>query len=94
MGPLGFLTGVVLGSAGSIVTVLAMILIVYLLISADHPAVLEEYAGLTRALLLFGSLTIVSAVAFLGLQRHTRWRWVAQGAMWFALLGVGWLYWP
>jgi hypothetical protein len=91
---MGFLTGVVLGSAGSIATVLAMILVIYLMISGDHPQVMEEYAGLLRALLLFVGLTAVSAVAFLGLQRRTGWRVSAQLAMWLSLLAVGWYYWP
>lgn len=94
MGPLGFLTGVVLGSAGSIAVVLGMILVIYLMIASDHPRVLEEYSGLVQALALFSVLTAVSAVAFLGLQRRSGWRWVAQGAMWLAFAGIGFFYWP
>lgn len=94
MGPLGFLTGVVLGSAVSIAVVLGMILVIYLMLATDHPRVLEEYGGLVQALVLFSILTAASAVAFLGLQRRTGWRWVAQGAMWLAFLGIGFYYWP
>lgn len=94
MGPLGFLTGVVLGSAVSIAVVLGMILVIYLMIATDHPRVLDEYSGLVKALVLFGILTAVSAIAFLGLQRRASWRWVAQGAMWLAFLGIGYFYWP
>ena len=94
MGPLGFLTGIVLGSAVSIVVVLSMVLVIYLLISVDHPRVMEEYGGLIRAILLFAGLTAVSALAFRALQRGSRWRWMAQGAMWVALCLIGWSYWP
>ncbi len=64
MGPLGFLTGVVLGSAVSIAGVLAMVLIVFLAVSSDHPALLEEYAPLLRGIVLFGILAAVGGVAF------------------------------
>lgn len=94
MGPLGFLTGVVLGSAASISGVLAMVLIVFLAVSSDHPALLQEYGPLLRAIVLFGVLAAVSGAAFFGLQRHRSWRWAAQGVMWATLAGVAWSYWP
>ena len=94
MGPLGFLTGVVLGSAVSIAVVLTMVLVIYLLISFDHPRVLDEYAELVRAVIMFSVLTAAAAVAFLALQRHSRWRWLAQGTMWSVLCVIGWTYWP
>lgn len=94
MGPLGFLTGVVLGSAASISGVLAMVLIVFLVVSSDHPALLQEYAPLVRAVLLFGVLAAISGLAFVGLQKNRPWRWLAQAAMWAALAGIAWSYWP
>lgn len=94
MGPLGFLTGIVLGSAVSVVTVLTMVLAVYLVISPDHPRVMDEYPGLLRAILLFAGLTAVAAVAFRTLQRRSRWRGLAQAAMWGTLCLIGWSYWP
>lgn len=94
MGPLGFLTGVVLGSAASIALVLGMVLVIFLAVSPDHPALLEEYAYLVLAVLRFGVLAAVAAAAFAGLQKKLRWRWVAQGAMWLALAAIGWSYWP
>ena len=94
MGPLGFLTGIVLGSAASISGVLAMVLIVFLVVSSDHPALLQEYAPLIRAVLLFGVLAAISAVAFAGLQKNRPWRWLAQATMWAALAAIAWSYWP
>ena len=94
MGPLAFLTGVVLGSAVSIAGVLAMVLVVFLAVSSDHPALLQEYAPLLRAILLFGILAIVAGAAFTGLQRNRSWRWPAQVAMWATLAGIAWSYWP
>jgi hypothetical protein len=94
LGPLGFLTGVVLGSAASISGVLAMVLIVFLVVSSDHPALMEEYAPLVRAVVLFAILAAVAGTAFTGLQRKRPWRWLAQGAMWATLAAIAWSYWP
>lgn len=94
MGPLGFLTGVVLGSAAAISGVLAMVLIVFLVVSSDHPALLGEYAPLVRAIVLFAVLAAVAGTAFVGLQQKRRWRWLAQGAMWATLAAIAWSYWP
>jgi len=94
MGPLGFLTGVVLGSAASIAGVLAMVLVIFLVVSADHPALLEEYRPLVRAVIQFGLLAVVAAAAFLGLQKRLAWRWLAQASMWAVLAVIAWSYWP
>jgi hypothetical protein len=94
MGPLGFLTGVVLGSAVSIAGVLAMVLVIFMLSSGDHPALAAEYPGLIRAVILFTGLSVVSAIAFVALQKKLAWRWYAQAAMWLALTAVAWSYWP
>jgi len=94
LGPLGFLTGVVLGSAVSISGVLAMVLVMFLVVSSDHPSLVQEYAPLVRAIVLFGLLAAVAGVAFVGLQKRRPWRWVAQGAMWAGLAAIAWSYWP
>jgi hypothetical protein len=94
MGPLGFLTGVVLGSAVAIAGVLAMVLVVFLAVSSDHPALLEEYAPLLRGIVLFGILAAVGGTAFVGLQKNRAWRWAAQGLMWATLAAIAWSYWP
>ena len=94
MGPLGFLTGVVLGSAVSVAGVLTMVMVIFLAVSGDHPSLLEEYGSLVRAVLLFGALAAVAATAFIGLQKKRRWRWIAQGSMWLVLVAIGWSYWP
>lgn len=94
MGPMGFVTGVVLGSAVSISGVLTMVLVMFLVVSSDHPSLIQEYAPLVRAIVLFGVLAVVAGAAFVGLQRQHRWRWAAQGAMWATLLAIAWSYWP
>lgn len=94
MGPLGFLTGVVLGSAASIALVLVMVLVIFVLGAGTQPAVGRETPGLLAAAGLFGLLAGAAAIALLGLQRHRPWRWAAQAAMWLALALIVRHYWP
>lgn len=93
MGPLGFLTRVILGSAVSVAGVLTMVLVILLAVSEAPRSLRGEWA-LVRAVLLFWALAAVAAAAFAGLQNRRRWRWVAQGAMWLMLVAIGWSYWP
>ncbi len=94
MGPLGFLTGVVLGSAASIALVLVMVVVIFALSSGSQPAIGAEYPSLLAAAALFAALAGIAAAAFAGLQRGRSWRWYAQAAMWLALVMLGWHYWP
>lgn len=94
MGPLGFLTGVVLGSAVSIALVLAMVVVIFALTAGGQPAIGQEYSSLLVTVGLFGALAGIAGAAFAGLQRHRPWRWYAQAAMWLALGLLGWYYWP
>lgn len=94
MGPLGFLTGVVLGSAASIALVLAMVVVIFALTAGGRPVLGAELPSLLAAAGLFGLLAAAAAAAFVGLQRNRGWRWLAQGAMWLALGLVVLYYWP
>lgn len=94
MSPLAFLTGVVLGSAASISLVLAMVVVIFAFTAGVQPVVGQEYPGLLAAAGLFAMLAVASGLAFVGLQRHRRWRWLAQGAMWIALLLIVLYYLP
>jgi hypothetical protein len=42
MGPLGFLTGIVLGSAASIALVLVMVVVIFALTAGSEPAIGRE----------------------------------------------------
>jgi len=94
MRPLGFLTGVVLGSAASIALVLLLVVLTLALAATRHPAPGHEYPELLVSAALFAVLAAVSAAAFVGLQRERPWRWFAQTAMWLCLAGIAWYYWP
>lgn len=92
--PLGFLTGVVLGSAASIALVLAMVVVIFAFSAGDRPEIGREYPALMTAAGLFAVLAGAAGAAFVGLQRERPWRWTAQGAMWLAIVAIAWYYWP
>jgi hypothetical protein len=94
MRPLGFLTGVVLGSAASIALVLLMVVLTLAVAASRHPTPGEEFPGLLASAALFAVLAAVAGAAFVGLQRERPWRWLAQAAMWLCLAGVTWYFWP
>lgn len=94
MGPLGFLTGVVLGSAASIALVLAMVIVIFAVNAGGADAVRAEYSALLAGAGLFALLAGASAAAFIGVLRRARWRWPAQAGMWLTLALVAWHYWP
>jgi len=94
MGPLGFLTGIVLGSAASIALVLVMVVVIFALTAGAQAAIGREYPELLATAGLFALLAAVAGTAFIGLQRERPWRWIAQAAMWMALSGIAWYYWP
>jgi len=94
MRPLGFLTGVVLGSAASIALVLLMVVVVFAFAADGTSAVGEEYPGLLVSAGLFGVLAGAAATAFAGLQRERPWRWAAQALMWLLLVAIAGYYWP
>jgi hypothetical protein len=92
MRPLGFLTGVILGSAASIALVLLMVVVVFAF--AGTSTVREEYPGLLASAALFGVLAGAAAAAFAGLQRERPWRWAAQALMWLLLAAIAGFFWP
>jgi hypothetical protein len=92
--PLGFLTGVVLGSAASIALVLLMVAVVFAFATGRQPAIGAEYPVLLASAGLFAVLAAAAGTAFVGLQRERPWRWLAQAAMWLVLAAIAWYYWP
>ena len=94
MRPLGFLTGVILGSAASIALVLVMVVVVFAFAADGTSAIGDEYPGLLASAGLFGVLAGAAAAAFAGLQRERPWRWAAQALMWLLLATVTAYYWP
>ena len=94
MRPLGFLTGVVLGSAAAISLVLLMVVLTLALSGGQAPEISREYPSLAATAGLFGALAALAGAAFVGLQRERPWRWAAQAAMWLLMAAIAWYFWP
>jgi hypothetical protein len=92
--PLAVLTGIILGSAVTIVIGLAMVLVVFLIMAGEHPALAREYAPLLKSFFLFLGLAFISGYAFVGTLRQRRWLWLAQTGTWAAIAVLAAYYWP
>jgi hypothetical protein len=94
MSPLAVLTGIIMGSAVTISIGLAMVLAVFLMMGGEYPALTREYGPLLSSFGLFLCLAFSASYAFVGVLRHTRWRWYAQGGTWLLMAGLAWHFWP
>ncbi|HUO96307.1 MAG TPA: hypothetical protein VMT92_08745 [Steroidobacteraceae bacterium] len=94
MSPLAVLTGIILGSAVTIVIGLAMVIVVFLAMSGEQPALAREYGSLLKSFFLFLGLAFASGYAFVGTLRHKRWLWIAQAGTWLTILALAVYYWP
>jgi len=83
----------VLGSSAATTFGLAATLVVFLVLSGEHPQFREELPVLVRYLVVFVALTGLAALGFLGLAKNRPWRLWAQAAMWAALAALAALYW-
>jgi hypothetical protein len=91
--PLTVITGIVLGSAAATTFGLAATLVVFLVLSGEHPQFRGELPLLAIYLAVFVGLTAVAAASFIGLARQRPWRHWAQAGLW-GLLGVlALIYW-
>ncbi|HUO82219.1 MAG TPA: hypothetical protein VM616_05105 [Gammaproteobacteria bacterium] len=88
MNPLAFITGILLGSAGSIALGLVVVCFIFLVLGTEHPRLAAELGPLLASAALFVVMTVVCGVSFIGLIRRRRWRWLAQGVMWTGVLLV------
>lgn len=94
MRPLMVINGVLLGSSLSIALSLGMVLVVFLIIGSDAPRIESEMRPLTLSMLIFLSMTIISAGSFYTLAVGHRWRKFAQALLWLGFAGTVWYYWP
>jgi hypothetical protein len=91
--PLTVLTGIVLGSAAATTFGLGATCIVFLVLAGDESAQFREELPLLAAYFaIFGVLTAVAALSFIGQARELPWRRWALSAMWATLLGLAALY--
>lgn len=93
MRPLTVLTGIVLGSAAATTFGLAATLVVFLVLSDEHPQFGSELPLLALYLAIFVGLTALAAAGFIGLAKQRPWRRWAQAALWATLAALAAVYW-
>jgi len=94
MRPLTVLLGIVMGSTAAIALGLAMVLIIFLILSDEHAELRAEYGPLLRSTVLFTLLAGAAIASFVGELRSRPWRRVAQAALVLGLAAAVWVYWP
>ncbi len=94
MHPLTVVTGVLLGSSLSIMLSLAAVMIIYLVLGDEYPRVAHEFSALIESTLIFLGLTTISGLSFYSLVKRLASRWWLQAALWAAIAGTTFYYWP
>lgn len=94
MRPLTVLIGIVMGSTVAIAIGLAMVLIIFLILSGEHAQLEAEFLPLLKSAGLFTLLAGAATASFVGELRERPWRRLAQAGMVAGLLVIIWLYWP
>ena len=93
MRPLTVITGIILGSAAATTFGLAATLVVFLVLSGEHPQFRGELPLLGLYLAIFIGLTAVAGASFIGLIRQRPWRRWAQAGLWLVLGVLALVYW-
>ena len=94
MRPLSVVTLIILGSSFAITVSLTAVVIVSLVLGDEYPRLQAEFRPLLNSLILFFGMTLVCTLSFYTLVKNHAARYWAQAAMWAALYGVGYYYWP
>jgi hypothetical protein len=86
---LAFILGVVAGSALAIFVCLAMVLVVFLVLRAEHPAFADELPTLARFTALFAVYSAIGLTGLLGQLRGKRWKgWALAGLLAWSVVVV------
>ncbi len=94
MRPLSAVTLIILGSSFAITFSLTAVIIVVLVLGDEYPRLQDEFDPLLESLLVFLGMTAIAAASFYTQVKNHAARYWAQAAMWLALAGVGYYYWP
>ena len=94
MRPFTVILGVILGTSVAIAFGLAVVWLVFFILSGEHPRLEAELPELARSSGIFFVLSVLSAAGFLGNLKSARWRWPPLLLLWPALALTGWYYWP
>lgn len=85
MQPMTVVTGILLGSSAAIAAGLAVVVLIFFLLSGEHPRLGAEIGMLLASTGIFLGMTAVCAASFITLVKQLRWWWVPQAGMWAAL---------
>lgn len=85
MHPLTVVTGIILGSAAAIAAGLAVVMLMFLLLSGQHPQLSSELGPLATSTLIFLAMTAICAASFISLVKQRHWWWIPQAGMWGGL---------
>lgn len=91
MHPMTVVTGILLGSSAAIAAGLAVVVLIFFLLSGEHPRLSAEIGILLTSTGIFLGMTAVCAASFISLVKQLRWWWIPQAGMW-AGLGLVVLY--
>lgn len=94
MRPLSVVTLIILGSSFAITFSLGAVIIVVLVLGDEYPRLQREFEPLLASLTLFLGMTTIAAASFYTLLKNHVARYWLNAAMWLALFGVGYYYWP
>ena len=94
MRPLSVVTLIILGSSFAITFSLSAVIIVVLVLGDEYPRLQREFEPLLASLALFLGMTTIAAASFYTLLKNHAARYWLNAAMWLALYGVGYYYWP
>ena len=94
MRPSVALLGFVLGSAAAISFSLGGVTIIFTVLRSEYPSLDGELPLLLGSFGIFGGLTVVAGIAFLGQIRRAAWRWAAHVALLSGVIFATWFYWP
>jgi uncharacterized membrane protein len=94
MRPLSVVTLIILGSSFAITFSLSAVIIVVLVLGDEYPRLQREFEPLLASLALFLGMTTIAAASFYTLLKNHVARYWLNAAMWLALYGVGYYYWP
>lgn len=86
--------GIILGSSTAIALGLAVVLLIYLLIGADEPAMQREIPALWRNSMIFIGFTAISAMSFYAQVKQKQWASLALVALVLVLAALITFYWP
>jgi hypothetical protein len=94
MQPLTVVTGILLGSSAAIAAGLAVVVLIFFLLSSEHPRLGAEIGILLANTGIFLAMTVICAASFISLVKQRRWWWLPQAGMWAGLALVVLYYLP